>query len=223
MDIPTIIFIICYYLVLLLYFYTETSGNMKLRAPNKILMATMFFVWAIFQFEMNYGLLTIQSFLLVALFLAYLGDIFLLFDFGRGGDFFLCSNVVFFTYELVTLYKEGINITKFYWVFIIFIILIGALVYLTKKFPNIIKLGKLRYPFLLYLGSITLHGMIGLAVIVYLPQTKYLLLGLGSILYMVSDYFLTVNKFVIPNKWILRANSCTYFIGMLLIALSIGF
>ena len=42
-------------------------------------------------------------------------------------------------------------------------------------------------------------------------------------MFMISDFILTVDKFVIQNnKWIVRANSFFYFIGLLLIALSIA-
>jgi len=40
---------------------------------------------------------------------------------------------------------------------------------------------------------------------------------------MISDYILTVDRFIIQkNKWIVRSNSLTYFTGLLLIVLSLG-
>ena len=49
------------------------------------------------------------------------------------------------------------------------------------------------------------------------------LMGLGSLLFMISDYILTVDRFVIlNNKWIVRSNSTFYFIGLLLIVLSMA-
>ena len=45
MTLPVIIFTIVYVLVLGAYFFTETSGKMYLRAPNKCLLALMFFVF----------------------------------------------------------------------------------------------------------------------------------------------------------------------------------
>jgi hypothetical protein len=48
-------------------------------------------------------------------------------------------------------------------------------------------------------------------------------MGIGSLLFMASDYILTIDRFVIlKNKWIIRSNSLTYFGGLLLIALSLG-
>ena len=67
---------------------------MHLRAPNKVILATMYFVFAVVQFQTNYELLSYHLLLMVALFLAWMGDVFM-FDFNRGGDFFLCGNICF--------------------------------------------------------------------------------------------------------------------------------
>ena len=75
----------------------------------------------------------------------------------------------------------------------------------------------------LYLTSITLHGLMGLALTILLPGSKLALMGLGSLLFMISDYILTVDRFIIlNNKWIVRSNSTFYFIGLLLIVLSMA-
>ena len=75
----------------------------------------------------------------------------------------------------------------------------------------------------LYLTSIILHGIMGLALMVLLPGTNWALMGLGSFLFMLSDLILTFDRFVIPdNKWIVRSNSASYFIGLLLIVLSMA-
>ncbi len=73
----------------------------------------------------------------------------------------------------------------------------------------------------LYIGSITLHGMMGLAMVILLPGTQSMIMGIGALLFMISDFILTVDMFVIlHNKWILRAKSLFYFIGLLCIVLS---
>jgi hypothetical protein len=214
-------FIIAYVAVLFLYFYSETSGKMALRAPNKIILASMFLVFAVVQFESHYEFLSFHLLLMVALFLAWMGDVFLLIDFNRGGDFFLCGNVCFFTYELAACIDKGFSFANFWWVFLLEFLLVGIFILLAKKYPDILKLGKMKGPMILYISSITLHGMMGLALMILLPGTNLALLGLGSVLFMISDYILTVDKFVIRNnKWILRSNSAFYFTGLLLIVLS---
>lgn len=217
-----IIYVICYALVLVCYFWAETTGKMKYRAPNKILLASMFFVYGAIQFSTKeaYQPASIHMLLMAGLFLAWLGDVFLLVDFGRGGDFFLACNVCFFMYELAMLIDNGLTFGDFWWIFVALIIVIAILVVLANKFPNVFKFGKMKYPFIFYLTSITLHGITGIAVMIFVPQL--FLLGLGSLLFMVSDYFLTVNSFIYPNKWILRGNSATYFVGMMLIVLSMA-
>ena len=114
MTTGTIIFICCYCLILCLYFFTETTGKLKLRAPNKIALSTMFFVFACYQFNANpmYGLNSYHIILIAALFLAFLGDAFLLIDLNRGGDFFLAGNICFFIYEIATLENNNIHFNR---------------------------------------------------------------------------------------------------------------
>ena len=94
-----IVFIAVYLIALCCYFKTRTSGNIKHRAINKYFMATMYLVLAIVTFINRYEFASYQTLLMAALIFAWLGDIFLVFDFGRGGDFFLAGNVCFTLYE----------------------------------------------------------------------------------------------------------------------------
>ena len=72
-----------------------------------------------------------------------------------------------------------------------------------------------------YLSSIFMHGITGLALMIMMPGTSYVMLGLGSILFMISDIDLNLYRFVFNNnKWLIRVNSLTYFVGLLLIVLS---
>lgn len=213
--------IIAYLLVLVLYFYTETSGKMSLRAPNKVLLATMFYVYAALQFTQHYELVSVHLLLMVALFLARMGDVFLLFDLNRGGDFFLCGNVCFFTYEMSQVIAGGRSFSDFWWILLTEAVLMGTFIFLANRLPNVLKFGKMKWPMMLYLSSITLHGAMGVALLLLFPGTQLAQMGLGSLFFMISDYILTVDKFVVRNnKWILRANSAFYFTGLLLIVLS---
>ena len=106
-----IVFSIIYILFLLFYFVTRVGDNIKYRAINKYILATMYLVYAIVMFHVC-DLTGIHYLLMVALFLAYLGDLFLVFDLGRGGDFFLAGNVCFATFYLASLIDKGVPFLK---------------------------------------------------------------------------------------------------------------
>ena len=218
-----IIFSIIYCLFLCGYFVTRVGKNIKARAINKYIMATMYMVYAIVQYQLRYGLGTIETILMLALFLAYLGDIFLVFDLNRGGDFFLAGNVAFVVYYLTLFEMEGLTIANYWFVLVAWLVIYGAFVVCSNVFPKVFKFGKMKFGMTFYLSSIMMHGMFGLGAMILVPTTAGFVCGLGSLMFMISDCILTVDKFVIVgNKWITRSNSFFYFIGLLLIALSLG-
>jgi len=54
-----------------------------------------------------------------------------------------------------------------------------------------------------------------------LPGTNFMVMGIGSVLFMISDMVLTAYRFIFKNnKWLIRLNSLTYFTGLLLIVIS---
>ena len=74
-----------------------------------------------------------------------------------------------------------------------------------------------------YLSSIFMHGITGLALALLVPGTGYMMMGIGSLLFMISDMILTTYKFVLGDKkWLVRANSLSYFTGLLLIVLGMS-
>ena len=217
-----IVFIIIYLAALCCYFYTRTAENIKHRTINKYFMATMYLALAIVVFINKYEFASYQTLLMAALILAWLGDIFLVFDFGRGGDFFLAGNICFVLFEQIILVdKGGYRFSDFAWTFVVAGLMLAFVIYATGKWPAKIKMGKMRWPMIFYLSSIFMHGITGLALIIMMPGTAYAMLGLGSLLFMISDMDLTMYKFVFnDNKWLVRFNSLTYFGGLLLIVLS---
>ena len=155
------------------------------------------------------------------LFLAFLGDVFLVFDFGRGGDFFLSGNVCFIIYEQIILAAHGYKLKDFFWIYIVAGIMLTAFIIACDRLPDKIKIGKMRWPMTFYLSSIFTHGISGLALMLMLPNTNFFMMGLGSFLFMISDMILTSYKFIFDNnKWLIRLNSLTYFTGILLIVLA---
>ena len=216
------IFIAIYVIALCCYFYTRTSDNKKARAINKYFMATMYLALAIVTFINKYEFASYQTMLIVALILAWLGDIFLVFDFNRGGDFFLSGNICFTLYEQIVLVdRGGYHFRDFGWTFVVAAVMLLIVIYSSGRWPDKIKMGKMRWPMIFYLSSIFMHGITGLALMIMMPGTSFALMGLGSFLFMISDIDLNLYRFVFNNnKWLVRLNSLTYFTGLLLIVLS---
>ena len=216
-----IIFIAVYLIALCCYFKTRTSGNIKHRAINKYFMATMYLSLAFVTFFDKYEFASYQTLLMAALILAWLGDIFLVFDFNRGGDFFLAGNICFTLYEQAVLIDNGYWFNDFAWTYVVAGLMLAVAIIATGRWPERIKMGKMRWPMMFYLSSIFMHGITGLALMIMLPGTSYVILGLGSFLFMISDIDLNVYRFIFNNnKWLVRFNSLTYFCGLLLIVLS---
>ena len=217
-----IIFIAVYLIALCCYFKTRTSGNIKHRAINKYFMATMYLVLAFVTFFNKSEFASYQLLLMAALILAWLGDIFLVFDFNRGGDFFLAGNICFTLYEQAVLIdKGGFWFNDFAWTYVVVGLMLAIVIIATGRWPDKIRMGKMRWPMIFYLSSIFMHGITGLALMIKMPGTSYAMLGLGSFLFMVSDIDLNVYRFILNNnKWLIRFNSLTYFGGLLLIVLS---
>jgi len=216
------IFIAIYLIALCCYFKTRTSDNIKHRAINKYLMATMYLVFAFVVFFRRYEFASYQTLLMAALILAWLGDVFLVFDFNRGGDFFLAGNICFVLFEQIILVdKGGYWFNDFWWTYAVAGTMLIAFILACKYKPETFRLGKMRWPMTFYLSSIFMHGITGLALITMMPDASYRMLGLGSFLFMISDIDLNLYRFVFNNnKWLIRFNSLTYFGSLLLIVLS---
>ncbi len=223
MNTGVIVFIVVYAAALFAYFVTRVGKKLLPRAINKTILALMYLVFAIVVFQRN-GFGGHYYVLMAALFLAFLGDLFLIFDFNRGGAIFLAANICFSTFYLASLEYNCVPFLNFFWVFIVWAALVATLATLFFKLPKVFKMGSKRIPMTSYLSSITLHGLLGLASLICIGGQAYILMGIGSLLFMTSDYILTVDRFVIQkNPWIVRSNSLTYFSGLLLIVLSLLF
>ena len=217
-----LLFIIIYLILLFCYFFTRTSETKKYRAANKYLMATMYLVYGIYHIAKRYPVSSIHTMLIVALILAWFGDIFLVFDFNRGGDFFLAGNLCFIFYEMMVLCSLGLTFRDFGWIFIVVALMLSLFIFACWKWPDKFKLGKMKWPMTFYLSSIYTHGITGLALLLMAPPgSSFRIMGLGSFLFMISDIILTLYNYVFgENKWLVRLNSLTYFVGLLLIVLS---
>lgn len=224
MTTPMIVFVIAYVAVTISYFFSETSGNFKRRAVNKIILATMFLIYATVEmFRLRlFGTLQLVAF--IGVIFSYIGDVWLLWDFKNGGKSFAIGNVILFVYLNLYYYSVGLTIKNYWWFVILFLGLVEGFKYLAKIGWYEHLKGKMVKDFTLYISSVTLHGTLGLVGLFYLHDIKSVLLCAGLFLFMVSDYFISLHKFkYIDSKAILRCNSGTYFIGLMLVVLSFSF
>lgn len=232
-NMAVLIFALAYIALTVLYFFSETSGNFKRRAVNKITLAVLFLAFfSAFFFKKDYigtyGAYQIVG--LVGFLFAFLGDIALLWSFMAGGVLFIIGNISLFIYELLIFSKSGISPSHYWWCLLIFA---GLMTYMySAYFTKRIDFGKVGIAMPVYVTSVTLHGSMALGMLANASLLQsasagsfvhFTLFGLGLFLFMVSDYFLTAHEFVNKNNWVLRCNSGTYFIGMMLAAISFAF
>ena len=200
------IFIIFYLICLFSYFFTRDMG-LRIRCINKYLLAGMYLSLAFFFLFQNGGLGSRKDLLLAGLSLCFLGDVFLVFDFLRGGDFFFAGR-----------HKEALI-----WLIVPFLAAVSAALcffLLTKKLFIKKKKENMLYPMAMYLCAILLDGLLGLLLMIFVKDGSCLRMGMGTFLFMISDLILFFKMLVYDDIWLDRANSLTYFIGILLVVLS---
>lgn len=224
------IFSVVYVVITVMYFFSETSGNFPRRAVNKIVLATLFFGFFLVSFfkkgyMSNYGAYQIVG--LIGFLFAYLGDVFLLWNFVVGGVLFMVGNISLFIYEILLLSVNGIPLKNYWWCILIFA---GLMFYIyASHFSKRIDFGSKGILMPIYVTSVSLHGTLAFGIMANASALSlvgagsfahFSVLGLGLFLFMVSDYFLITHEYVNKNNWVLRMNSGTYFIGMMLAAIS---
>lgn len=207
------VYIAVYMAALISYLFVETSGNFKARAVNKIILALMYLVFSfVFYIRKDKG--SGLNVLMLAICLSCVGDILLLWDFKDGGAAFMVGNSFYAIYLLENYYYQKISITAFVFVCAA---LYGLYYHLVKT--EYFKLGDMTI-FNLYMASIILHGSLGLVLMYKTSVYAYKILGAGLTLFMISDYFMADHKFHNrESKWILRLNSLTYFVGMMMVSI----
>ncbi len=212
------IFVIAYLSLLGLYLFVETGDSFRRRAVNKIVLSSLFLFFGQFWFWTNGYAHGWQFMALVGLFYTCMGDALLLFSFGAGGAAFAVANLCFIGYTGCNLWFGGAFFTALPWC-------TGFLVLYLIGFFFMVRTRRIDFEgktavALFYLITVCLHAALGVAAALLLPGTHTLLLGLGLLLFMISDHFLVIYKFKRKQKCMLRANTASYFLGMMLVALS---
>ena len=226
LPVYSIIFAIVYICVMISYFFSETSGNFKRRAINKITLASMFWGYALFEM-IHQGLFSTLFFMLfIGITFSYWGDIWLLWDFTKGGMVFAVGNVIIAGFIVSYMTEIGVPFISYWWAILLIGFFVGLFIVLYKKgFYKYLK-PPFVYAFTPYIISVASHGCLSLALIFVtgamgLCTAKLALIFFGSMLFMISDYFIAWHNFRDKySKAILRLNSGTYFTGLLLIVLS---
>lgn len=229
LTMATIVYVLIYLVVLFCYFFSETSGNHKRRSINKTILAVMFMAYAIFGTVFNIvndGPYKIISLVLItSLLFCMIGDIVLLKSFSKGGIYFSVGNILLMVFNMLYLSVNGISVLKWGWFPLVLLVIWGGYMKLKKR--GFIDFGKMDKSFSMYLLGVTLHGSLSMVGLLWLHDLKSVLIFAGSILYMISDYFISIATFKYPDykgtkagKISLRCNSLTYFVGLILIAVS---
>lgn len=222
MDIPRIIFVVVYLALLCTYFFAETSGIFKFRVVIKVSMASLFLAYFLAEFFRNGFLDNRYAWFCVAAFVfSWLGDVLLLFSFFKGGVAFMTGNAFFTIYLAFEYVKHELSFASVWWV--IPLIVLPSSIFFILYFTGKVDFKKIGVLMPVYVTTVTLHGMLSIVLAAYTQDLHNVLLATGLGLFMLSDYFLTVHKFIYKKNWVLRCNSGTYFIGMLLAALSFSF
>ncbi|NLZ75085.1 MAG: hypothetical protein GX914_01120 [Erysipelotrichia bacterium] len=211
------IFIIVYIPALIMYLFSKTSGNFKRRATNKIALASLFMLCGLYAFLIREKSVSLII-LMIALFFSYLGDIILLWSFEKGGYAFITGNIIYCIYLYIIHYKYHL------WQLIVVAVLIVLLYLLYRHFVNegILDLGDLE-EFNFYMITVISQGTMGTVMAFFTSSNINKVLGIGLLLFMVSDFFIAFQNFYNrKSNLILRCNSIAYFLGMMLIAIYIG-
>ena len=129
--------------------------------------------------------------LITALLFCLLGDIALLWEGGflLGLGFFLIAHLLF-----IRAFKAGFGI-KFHWmaIFITGVLTISSLYFIWPKVSGILKIAILIY--VLFMG---IMSSLSMSIAIYRQSKMRLQLGMGGLLFMISDTILGINAFVSP-------------------------
>lgn len=202
------------YLILVCGLGTIFSDKLENRKFFYILkpLTTILIIILAYTLDPTYSILY-KNLLIIGLIFSLMGDIFLMSErfFLPGLISFLCTHLLYigvFHVETVTTHMVWIGIP---------LIIIGVVFY---KFL-FSYLGKLKIPVFIYLSVIVLMGWQAIQLNAYWGTTSTLFAMVGSILFMVSDASLALNRFVKPLPQVQLIVLGTYYLAQWCIASSI--
>ncbi len=216
-----IIVMLCIYAVLFVgYLYTTSLGESKIRGWNKILLAFSYLVIAFIGFGLYRETMSWDIILMFALLFTFVGDVVLLFALEIGAAFFSVGNILLVIYEICVLETYGIHFDSYWWFLLVWAGLnIGYA--LLEHFTDRFDFGKKRLKALAYLSFVSIHGCLGITMYFLIDVNWAIMLGMGSFLFMLSDYVLASYLFSVHKYSALqKLNTFLYFVGICLIALS---
>ena len=202
--------------------FTTSLGEHKARGINKLLLASFYLILAIVLFIENREFNSFNILILVAITATFVGDIVLMFHFNLGALFFTIGNLSLFAYDFCLLESLGVHFSAYWWFIIVYVVMVGGYMIL-ERFNTHFKIDKKdRLKAFGYLAMVTLHGSIGTTMYFVTDNRSAILLGFGTILFMLSDYVLCSYKYSFNHESsVHKLNTFLYFAGILLITWSI--
>ncbi len=187
------------------------------RAIVKISLSTMFVAVGL-HYVANNGWQQAQILLFVALVFAWIGDAFLLCKnkvkmFHLGCLAFAFSNMLL-TSHAVLVY------TWQWWSLVLFAVFVATMLICQKL--NVFSFGHSKLVLNLYSLSVGYNGLLGLTIAIAVGTPSAVMFGVGSMLFLASDFALALFMFKF-KKWPMDVfNTLLYFSGMMLLAFSIA-
>ena len=202
--------------------FTTSLGEHKARGINKILLASFYLILAFVLFIENREFNSFYVIILVAVTATFVGDIVLMFHFNLGALFFTIGNLSLFAYDFCLLESLGVHFSSYWWFMLVYVGMLGGYMIL-ERFNTHFKIEKKdRLKAFGYLAMVTLHGSIGTTMYFVTDNRSAILLGFGTILFMLSDYVLCSYKYSFNHESsVHKLNTFLYFAGILLITWSI--
>ena len=128
--------------------------------------------------------------------------------------------LLIFVYELCVLETHGIHFNSYWWFLLIWVGLNCGYA-LLEHFTDRFDFGEKRWKALAYLSLVSFHGCLGITMYFVMNINWAIMLGMGSFLFMLSDYVLAAYVFSVHKySAVQKLNTFLYFSGICLIALS---
>ena len=217
------LFILCVLLVvsLTILIYLTYIDSKKYRVLSKIITSILFLAIAVLSYLNHNCNFSYFLFIILGLVFSLFGDVFLAFNKDNGkmfilGLFSFCITHVFY-------YVAFNHLTDFSIVYFLISIAFGSVVVIGMKLMKFLDFGKLFKIIVLYTYIISFMLFKAISLYSYHAIWSNLII-VGAILFTISDMILSFVLFYKDcPKFMESLNLATYYIGQMIIALSIGY